>query len=449
MSVHRGEPDGTGSTDATHQAGVYSPKRAPHAEDHHTTWLGSAPGQTPTISQSETDQGAITQLNHLLREARRRSLLTQEELASRVGVSVLTVRRWEQGQRPQPHSLRELRTVLGASPAELGFLLDLDLAGCRLDRGGPVPRAIESLGLDSDDEPDLADLDDAVLRLRRSYSTTPPDELRHRVDDRLRQVRRLLSGDHAEWRSDLLRAASWLALLRATVLVDLRHFEAAETGVRAARELAQESGDREAEAWTWETAAWIAATGGRQVAARDLAGAGIGVAPQGSHALVAVTLQRARISGALGDEAAAVRDLLAGERALAAAGPVPHVDDHYTIDPAKAAFFASGAMASLHRPAETIEHAAEVVRVSEDTRSRNYWPMRVANARIEWAIALVDLGEEDEAAAQAREALDPAWFRPDTERRMGRLLARMRDPVLRAELTALLRDRLGGFPGAS
>jgi len=53
--------------------------------------------------------------------------------------------------------------------------------------------------------------------------------------------------------------------------------------------------------------------------------------------------------------------------------------------------------------------------------------MRVANARIEWAMALVDLGEEDEAADQARTALDPTWFRPDTEKRMRRLLAQMRD----------------------
>ncbi|MGI0131052.1 MAG: helix-turn-helix transcriptional regulator, partial [Thermoplasmata archaeon] len=202
-------------------------------------------------------------MNYLLREARRRAFLTQEEFASRVGVSTVTVRRWEQGQRPQPHYIRELCKVLGASPSELGFLLDQ--AGQPLVPQGPVPHALDIIGLDPDDEPDLEDLQAAALRLRRSYSTTPPDELRLRIDERLREVRRLLAGGHTEWRSDLLRAASWLALLRATVLVDLRHFEAAETGVRAARELAQESGDREAEAWTWETAAWIAATDGRQL----------------------------------------------------------------------------------------------------------------------------------------------------------------------------------------
>ena len=78
-------------------------------------------------------------------------------------------------------------------------------------------------------------------------------------------------------------------------------------------------------------------------------------------------------------------------------------------------------MAQLRRPAETIEHAAEVVRAGEDPRTRNYWPMRVANARVEWATALVELCEEDAAAAMAAQALERQWFRPDTERRMRKI----------------------------
>jgi hypothetical protein len=68
--------------------------------------------------------------------------------------------------------------------------------------------------------------------------------------------------------------------------------------------------------------------------------------------------------------------------------------------------------------------------------------MRVANARVEWAMALTDLGQEDEAMAQATEALEPEWFRPDTERRIRMLLARMRDPKLRADLAGELAVRL-------
>ena len=96
----------------------------------------------------------------------------------------------------------------------------------------------------------------------------------------------------------------------------------------------------------------------------------------------------------------------------------------------------------LRRPAETIENASEVVRASEDPRSRNFWPMRVANARVEWAMALAELGDEDAAAAMAAWALDPVWMRPDTERRTKTLLARMRDPRLQAQVAGRLQEAL-------
>jgi hypothetical protein len=59
---------------------------------------------------------------------------------------------------------------------------------------------------------------------------------------------------------------------------------------------------------------------------------------------------------------------------------------------------------------------------------------------IEWAMALTDLGEEDEAAAMAQRALDPLWLRPDTERRMRALLAKMGDARLRAQLADEMRE---------
>jgi hypothetical protein len=64
--------------------------------------------------------------------------------------------------------------------------------------------------------------------------------------------------------------------------------------------------------------------------------------------------------------------------------------------------------------------------------------MRVANARLELAVARADLGEEDEAAALAEQALEPQWLRPDTERRTRMLLSRMRDPRLRARVAEQL-----------
>jgi transcriptional regulator with XRE-family HTH domain len=379
---------------------------------------------------------AVVAPNRQLRERRTGLPLTQEELAAAVGVSDITIRRWEAGQRPQPLHVRRLCEILEATPGELGF--------------GPELQAFSALGaleIDPDDVPAPEDVEAAVHRLRRSYSTTPPAELQRRIEVRLRQVKRLLSGQaRASSRGNLLQAAAWLALLRGTVLTDLKDYEAAETSVHVARQLAYEIGHVELQAWTWETAAWMAATDGRQHDARDMASRGIDVAPRGGYGLVAVTLQRARIRGALGDEPGVREDLEAGRRAWTAAGDPEWPDDHYQIDHAKVAYFGSGAMVGLRRPREAIELASEVIEANQNPATRNWWPMRVANARLELAVARADLGEEDEAAALAEQALEPQWLRPDTERRTRMLLSRMRDPKLRAYVAEQLDHAVSSTP---
>ena len=57
-----------------------------------------------------------------LREARRRAMLSQEELAEKSGVGVATIIRIERGQlRTEPHfgTLRKLASVLDINPHEL------------------------------------------------------------------------------------------------------------------------------------------------------------------------------------------------------------------------------------------------------------------------------------------------------------------------------------------
>ncbi len=62
-----------------------------------------------------------------LRELRRAKLLTQRELADRVGVWYQTVQGWESGERrPRPAAMRKLCEVLEVTPAELLAALDAD-----------------------------------------------------------------------------------------------------------------------------------------------------------------------------------------------------------------------------------------------------------------------------------------------------------------------------------
>ena len=64
-----------------------------------------------------------------LRELRRRRLLTQKELAERVGVRHQSVQYWEAGQRyPRPAQQRRLCEALDATPEELLAALDQSAA---------------------------------------------------------------------------------------------------------------------------------------------------------------------------------------------------------------------------------------------------------------------------------------------------------------------------------
>jgi transcriptional regulator with XRE-family HTH domain len=64
----------------------------------------------------------VATLGERLRDARRRAMLTQEELAEASGVGVATIIRIERGQvRTEPHfsTLRKLAAALDVEPREL------------------------------------------------------------------------------------------------------------------------------------------------------------------------------------------------------------------------------------------------------------------------------------------------------------------------------------------
>src|SRR6266700_2653295 len=121
---------------------------------------------------------------------------------------------------------------------DVGDLLDLEAGSTTVEDPTEVRGSFARLPIDPDDVPSVEDVEEAVLRLRRSYSTTPPMELLQRVGIRLQQVRRLLAGQAGgAARRGLTEVAGWLVLLRGTVQFDSRQHEAAWTSVRTARHL--------------------------------------------------------------------------------------------------------------------------------------------------------------------------------------------------------------------
>jgi tetratricopeptide (TPR) repeat protein len=160
----------------------------------------------------------------------------------------------------------------------------------------------------------LAGVEEAVARLRRAASATPPRELLPAVRAQLRYVGGLLEGRLTlPGHRRLLVAAGWLSLLLARLHFDAGDREAAEAARDAALRLARQGGDAELAAWAVEALACWALADGRFRDALELARAGQDLAPPASAAAVQLALDEAQAWTWLGD-----RDQAAGARRLAA-----------------------------------------------------------------------------------------------------------------------------------
>jgi DNA-binding XRE family transcriptional regulator len=69
----------------------------------------------------ETGKRRAFRSRSALRDLRLRAGLTEQALAARLGVTSLTIKAWEKGERPQPHRewLLKLAAALGCSVADL------------------------------------------------------------------------------------------------------------------------------------------------------------------------------------------------------------------------------------------------------------------------------------------------------------------------------------------
>jgi hypothetical protein len=124
-------------------------------------------------------------------------------------------------------------------------------------------------------------LEAAIDDLAVSYATTPPEQLLPRVRQHMAYVARLLDGRKTmdQFRR-LLVAGGWLALLAATVHIDLRQRRASDANLATAREMAGPAGHDEIAAWCLETKAWDVLTAGDYRGAVGLSRQAHAVAPR-------------------------------------------------------------------------------------------------------------------------------------------------------------------------
>jgi transcriptional regulator with XRE-family HTH domain/tetratricopeptide (TPR) repeat protein len=243
----------------------------------------------------------------------------------------------------------------------------------------------------------------AVDDMASAYATTPPGELLPLVRQHLAYISQLLDARTTlDQHRRLVVAGGWLALLRATVHIDLRHRSAAEAHLATAADLAGHAGHAEIQAWCLETRAWDVLTSGDYRRAVDLSQQAQAVAPAGSSAHIQATAQEARAWARMGDQRQTRRMLDQVDRLVAPLPKPERAEHHYRYDPAKATAYTATTLAWAGDPAAEVYARAVVDEMAAGGVAR---PRRYASARLDLGVALLAAGKPDEASVTAQAAI--------------------------------------------
>lgn len=245
----------------------------------------------------------------------------------------------------------------------------------------------------------------AVDELATAYPGTPPAKLLGRVRAHLAYVGQLLDmRSTLTQHRGLLVVGGWLSLLAATCLIDLHQDTAAAAHLRTAAQLARETGHAEIAAWCLETQAWQVLTKGNYQEALNLAQGALHIAPREGSAYIQATAQEGRAWARLG-AATETRAALSRVEALVAPLPVPdRPEHHYRYDPAKSEAYIATILAWIGDPAAE-SYARHVLVRLESAADGPPRPRRAASARLDLSLALITVGQHDEAAGTALEAI--------------------------------------------
>ncbi|MDQ4105314.1 MAG: XRE family transcriptional regulator, partial [Actinomycetota bacterium] len=158
----------------------------------------------------------------------------------------------------------------------------------------------------------------------------------------------------------MLTTAGWLALLAATLHVDLGQRTAAGAARGAAGSLGRETEHDEIGAWACEVDTWTALVDQDWSRAASLATAGETLAPAGSPAAAQLAMQAARAATRLGDGPEVRAALRRAAVALEQQSQERPPDHHFHVDPAKLGLYTGTALSWLGDPAaeDIARHAA-------------------------------------------------------------------------------------------
>jgi transcriptional regulator with XRE-family HTH domain len=247
----------------------------------------------------------------------------------------------------------------------------------------------------SDVSPTTLDLlDSRVDAIARAYTRLPPTELLREVRTSARQIGGLLDGRATlAQRRRLLTSAGWLALLAATLHVDLGQRDAASSARTVAGSLGRETEHDEISAWGWEVDTWTALVDQHWGRAKALATAGEDLAPKGSPAAAQLAMQAARATARLGDGPQVRAALRRAEIALEQQSADRPPDHHFYFDGDKYELYTGTTLSWLGDPAA--ENISREAAAHYQTSGRR---RRLTTAYLDLGLVLARLRRPDEAA---------------------------------------------------
>jgi tetratricopeptide (TPR) repeat protein len=191
-------------------------------------------------------------------------------------------------------------------------------------------------------------------------------------------------------------------------------------------------------AWAMDVTATVARENHRPAAARDTALKGLHHAPEGSAAAVRVSAQLARAyarTGAYDEFAETLRATQARLDRLDAPS-----SGLFAVDPGRVACYTASSYIWLGRPAEAVPHAKEAIAFYGEVGPEGRCPTREAIARLDLAMAHVELGTPDDAAQEIHTALNSERLTGSVVSRLGRLADMMNRKYPQLDVTRVVHD---------
>jgi hypothetical protein len=285
----------------------------------------------------------------------------------------------------------------------------------------------------------LEHLEVAVAGMAAAFTYTPPAELFPQARWYRQRAASLIDGPHTLRQGrDLYRQAGWLSILLAWLSHDLGDNVAADAYCLDAYEHGWQAEDNEICAWAMDVTATVARANHHPVAARDAALKGLHHAPEGSAAAVRVSAQLARTYARTGADDQVV-DTLRATRARLDRLDAPG-SGLFAVDAGRVACYAASSYVLLGRPTEAVPHAKEAIAFYREVGPEGRCPTREAIARLDLALAHIELGAPDDAAQEIHTALNSERLTGSVVSRLGRLADTMNRKYPELDVTRAVHE---------